>query len=157
MRTFFVLAFAMFASLAQAQGVPDQTPEGLVRFVYSHYVGKGGSDDIGFNWMDKPLVDRLFEPELADAIIKDSANDEESALGADPFINGQDFDVKSADLTVVSQTADRVRIDAKLVNFGEPQTIGYDLIRVGGAWRIRDILWGGEEPDTLRKTLKLAP
>lgn len=157
MRTFFALAFALFATAAPAQIAPDQTPESLLRFVYGHYVGKSGSDDVKFNWMDKPLVDQLFEPELAAAIVKDSANDEESALGADPFINGQDFDVKSADFAVVSQTADRARIDAKLINFGEPSTIGYDLVRVGGSWRIRDIIWGGEDPDTLRKALKLTP
>ncbi|BAT60060.1 hypothetical protein GJW-30_1_02595 [Variibacter gotjawalensis] len=159
MRTLFLLAFMVFAgvgqALAQAQGAVDQTPEALLRFVYSHYVGKAGEDNVQFNWMDKPLVDKLFEPDLAAAILKDGENDEESALGADPFVNGQDFEIKSAEYVVVSQAGDRARVDAKIVNFGQPVTIGYDLVRIGNGWRIRDILWGGEEPDTLRKTLKL--
>jgi len=155
MRTFFALLLVAFAGSVNAQSVPDQSPEALLGFVYQHYVGKSGADDVTFNWIDKPLVDQLFEPTLSAAIQKDSENNEESALGADPFVNGQDFDVKSAAFEVVTPGTEFTRINARLVNFGEPVTIGFDLVRVRGAWRIRDIIWGGDEPDTLRKALKL--
>ena len=50
MRLLAALCFTLVASLAAAQGVPDTTPEALVRHIYQQYVGKKGTDDFNFDY-----------------------------------------------------------------------------------------------------------
>jgi hypothetical protein len=148
-----LLVSLAIAGSAPAQGLRDQTPEDLINSIYVHYVGKDASAETTFDWSRPPLVDNIFEPALARAVARDSKR-EQSIFGGDPFVNGQDYDVKSADVEPRAKTADRARINAKLVNMGQPQTISYDLVRTKSGWRIHDILWEGEKK-TFRTYMKV--
>src|SRR3954447_13807102 len=89
------LLISLLASSAAAQDVPRDTPEALLRFIYGHYVGKPADADIDFEWMAAPLVDALFTPEVAKAVTKETDSEEVGGLDFDPFLDAQDFDIKS--------------------------------------------------------------
>ena len=134
-----------------AEAVPDQSPEALLRFVYGHYVGKGRNAK-PFTWNRKPLVDALFEPALARAVIQDSATGEVGRVDFDPFVDAQDFKVATYKLESGAKSADRARLLASFTNLGERKRVRFEVVRTGGRWQIRDIAWGSDRP-SLRKML----
>lgn len=144
-----MLALSLLYGVAAAQTVPDQSPDELVTFIYQQYVGKKGTDEFNFHWSEPPLVDHLFEPALARAIVKASKSDE-PVIDYDPFANAQDFEIKSYTLQTEQKTADRARVAATFVNFGKSVAVHYDLIRSKSGWRIRDITADGGKT-SLRK------
>jgi hypothetical protein len=144
----------LLAGPSAAQDVPRDSPEALLRFIYGHYVGKPAGADIDFEWMSSPLVDALFTAEVAKAVIKETDSEELGGLDFDPFVDGQDFEIKSYELKAESKTADRARITARFKNMGEQKAVRYDLVRGASGWSISDISWGADR-DTLRKILKL--
>lgn len=152
MRVLLAAFFSLFATLATAQTVPDKTPEDLVRYIYQQYVGKKGTDEFNFNWTDKPLVDNLFEPKLANAIVK-AGKSEEPIIDYDPFANGQDFEIKSYEIKTEQKSAESARVAAEFVNFDAKMTVRYDLVSTKAGWRIRDV--SADDGGSLRKLLKL--
>ena len=151
-----VLAVA-FSPLAprwgSAQSVPDQSPEALLRFIYGNYVGKGRAAK-PFSWNRKPLVDALFEPALARAVVQDAPTGEIGRLDFDPFMDAQDFKVGSYKLQSEAKSAERARVLATFTNLGEKKRVRFDLVHNGNRWQIRDIGWGSARP-SLRKLLGL--
>jgi hypothetical protein len=151
-RVLLALFLSLFAIDVMAQTVPDKTPEDLVRYIYQQYVGKKGTDEFNFNWSDKPLVDRLFEPKLAYEIVK-AGKSEEPIIDYDPFANGQDFEIKSYEIRTEQKSADRARIAADFVNFEAKMTVRYDMVSTKAGWRISDV--SASDGSSLRKLLKM--
>lgn len=144
MRSLLALVLSLVCASAMAQTVPDKTPEDVIRFVYQQYVGKKLDDPI-FRWGNKAMAERLFEPTLARGIVRalnSPANREEPVIDFDPFVDGQDFEIKSYSLKAESKTADRARILAIFTNMGEPRQVAYDMVATKAGWRIHDISWG---------------
>lgn len=137
---------------AAPKPIPARTPEEFVRFIYGHYIGPT-ANEAAFAWSSPPLVNQLFEASLAQAIIKEAQKPEPAALDFDPFINAQDYDIKSYELKTEAKTDARARVVARFDNSGRATVVTYDLVRAGGGWRIRDISWEGR--NSLRKMLKL--
>jgi hypothetical protein len=138
------LLVSLFSLSAFAQGVPDKTPEELVSFIYRQYVGKTPDDDI-FRWSEKAMAERLFEPTLARGLVRalnSPENQEEPIIDFDPFVDGQDFEIKSFTLKAERGTTDRARIVAAFDNMGEPRRVTYDLVSTKAGWRIHNISWG---------------
>jgi hypothetical protein len=143
-RSFVALLISLICTAAIAQPVPDKTPEDLLGFIYKQYVGKKADDDV-FRWTQKGMAERLFEPTLARGLIRalnSAANREEPVIDFDPFVDGQDFDIKSYSLKAEAKSAERARIVAVFTNLGEPRRVTYDLVSTKAGWRIHDISWG---------------
>ncbi len=156
MRSLMTLLLSLVWTAAFAQTVPDKTPEDLVHFVYKQYVGKKSDDEI-FRWTSKAMADRLFEPALARGLIRalnSAANREEPVIDFDPFVDGQDFEIKSYTLKTERKSADRARVVAVFTNLGEPRQVAYDLVVTKAGWRIHDISWGPGR-GSFRRTLKI--
>jgi hypothetical protein len=143
-RALLALLFSLACGIAVAQPVPDRTPEDLIGFIYKQYVGKKPDDAI-FRWTEKAMADRLFEPTLARGLIRalnSPANREGPVIDFDPFVDGQDFEIKSYSLRPEQKGADKARIVAVFDNMGEPRRVAYDLVLTKAGWRIHDISWG---------------
>lgn len=148
----FALALSPFAARSgAAENVPGRSPEALLRFVYGHYAGKG-RDAKTFEWNRKPLVDALFEPVVARAIVQDTPTGEVGRLDFDAFMGAQDFKIASYKLASEEQSADQARVVASFKSLGQAKRVQYALVRNGGRWQIHDIRWDAERP-SLRKLL----
>ncbi|WP_407525343.1 DUF3828 domain-containing protein [Methylobacterium oryzisoli] len=92
-----------------------------------------------------PHRDKLFSRSLASLLARDDRFQEESGdighLDADPFISGQDGEVKNLRVAVTAGPADgRAEVAARFVSFAQPVTVRFRMVEEGGAWRIDDIV-----------------
>ena len=102
---------------------------------------------------------RYFEPLLVALISKDEKDAarrrDVPTLDGDPFIDAQDWETPSFDITVSDAGNGKATATVKFVNAGQPVTVALDLIAVGGTWRIHDITWQHDgKPETLRGLFK---
>jgi hypothetical protein len=116
-------------------------PEAAVSALYARYKGKAPNNGPGFP-SDAAGVRRFLEPGLAQAWLKDGN------LGADPFIDGQDWEISGLSIGQPVVTGDRARVQVRFRNFGEPRLLTYRLVRNPDGWRIYDV-------NGLRRELKV--
>ena len=139
-----------------ASTAAGQTANGFLHSIYDRYMGPHDkAPNIDYN--SARDLERYFEPSLARIIADDSAraakNGDEGTLEADPFINAQDWDIKSFDIHVTPVDADHANARVKFDNVGAAELIHLQLIRISGAWKIHDIDYGGPK-GTLRGLFK---
>jgi hypothetical protein len=131
----------------------------FVKAIYNSYTKKG-SDGVLIDSGSK--LRRYFEPQLADVMNKDqedaAKHGDEGTLDSDPFIDAQDFDIKTFDVTIKDTAPGKASATVTFTNLGTPRTIVLDLVTVKNAWRIYDITWQRDgKPATLRGLFKLNP
>lgn len=73
-------------------------------------------------------------------------------LDFDFIVPGQDYDIRSAHVTLVRQTDEAAEVQVVLMNPDTPVAIDYRLRRIDGEWRVDDVLFFGGEA-SLAKTL----
>lgn len=61
-------------------------------------------------------------------------------IGADPFLNGQDGEIKKLSLDTIPVAAGKATVVASFRSFGKPVTVQFKMIRENGGWRIDDIV-----------------
>lgn len=135
----FVIAFGP----AFAAG---SSPEVPVREAYAVTARQLAPDATGVEppWRP-PHRDRLMSKGLAALFARDDLYQDESGemgqIGADPFINGQDGEVKNLRVTVSAKPVDgKAQVTASFRSFGRPVSVRFRMIEEGGAWRIDDII-----------------
>ena len=62
-------------------------------------------------------------------------------LDFDPFLDAQDWDVRTFDIVVSDVAAGKAKATVKFVNEGDERAVVLDLVQVENAWRIYDIAW----------------
>lgn len=133
-----------------------QSAEAFLHSIYDRYVGpQDKARPIDYS---KPReLQHYFEPSLADVIHKDFIRaqkaDDVPTLDADPFIDAQDWEIKSFDIQVTPVDEDHANAVVKFDNTGEHKVLHLQLVRIAGNWRIHDIDYGGGE-GTLRGLYK---
>lgn len=146
-------ALALFAAISIAHaaaepghGAPSVAPKmpgAWLREIYDRYVGP--SDKTRWiDYSDPKVLRYYFEPGLVAMMEKDFAAaakaDEVPTLDGDPFIDAQEWDIKTYDLKVtLGPGDDHASAVVKFVNF-EPREMHVTLVRVGGQWKIYDIV-----------------
>jgi len=117
------------------------TPEDAVRAVYELYRSKDGP---GFP-SDPAGIGRFLEPVLARAWIRDSAGASQGKnfLDADPFIQGQDWDIAGLSIKPAQVMGDRATVRVSFRNFNAPVSVTYHLARRAEGWRIYDVIGRG--------------
>jgi hypothetical protein len=143
-----VVAAGFAVSLAAAAA--DQTPKDFLEAIYKTYIGKNAK---GLP-LDKPATMRLFTPALRKAIDEDSRRaakrNEVPTLDGDPFVDAQDWDIKSFDIAVQDKAPDKATGTVKFDNDGDTKTITLDLVKTADGWHIDEITTAD---GTLRKIL----
>jgi hypothetical protein len=145
---------------APATPDPNATGEanGMIRDLYTRYYSaldamNGNPDaampeDLEFG----AIADRYFEPGLATRF-KKALDSEEPVFDWDWMINGQDFgDLKIVGVETVTEDAAAAAVKVTTSNMGQPSTTGYELKKIGGAWKITDVIFPAEDQKGQRMT-----
>ncbi|MEZ5890016.1 MAG: hypothetical protein R3D52_07010 [Xanthobacteraceae bacterium] len=149
----FVLAvsFAVLltSGLAHARVTPP-TAKSFLASIYEAYLGNSAQSAKGIVLDDAEAIRRYFSPGLASLILDDNLAARRPGnaivLGNDPFVGHESWDIK--DLSVeVKETGAKAIGTISFTNFGKPEKVVVELLRVGSDWRIAEIKWG---PLTLR-------
>lgn len=125
----------------------DASPDVPIREAYvittRHLAGSGGKP-VAAPWQ-KPHRDRLMSRELASLFARDELYQEEAGemgnLGADPFLSGQDGEIKNLKVSVTEPPANgRALVTASFRSFKQPVSVRFRMVEEGGAWKIDDIV-----------------
>lgn len=148
-----LLAAIVFAGLCATtpSHAQDDAAKQFLLGIYKQYLGKNAP---GVDYTSGKLATRYFDDSLTELVVRDQKESEGEIgrIGFDPFINGQDFEVRSVNVTITSEDADRAKGVVSFTNFGRRQKVTYDLVRTARGWRISDIHWEGTK-DTFRSLL----
>lgn len=142
------VGLGVMASMATYAHSAGRSPEAFLHSIYDRYVGpQDKTRPIDYS---KPSeLQHYFEPSLAGSIYKDFIRAKEAddvpALDADPFIDAQDWEIKSFDIQVTPVDGDHANAVVTFDNVGEHKELHIQLVRITGDWRIHDIDYGGGE------------
>lgn len=98
---------------------------------------------------------RYLSPTLArliDADGKAVKPGDMGVLGADPFVDAQDFEIAAFAIDVQDLGSGKARGTVKFKNFGEDQTVTLELVKLKNGWRIDEIR--GPTTELLRALFK---
>lgn len=137
-----LVAAALGLAAGGGSSVASDDPAAFVAAIYDTYTDGG----LGLPLDSPATVRQFFEPRLAAMILDDHALAAELGdmpkLGADPFVDAQDWDLTDIRVAVEAMTPDRAEGHVAFVNFGAPKRVDLVLVRgEDGSWRIHDILW----------------
>ncbi|MDX3807999.1 DUF3828 domain-containing protein [Bosea thiooxidans] len=136
--------------LATAPSFADNTtPSGPVKDAYAVTVktlaGRGSPA-----WRP-PHRDKLLSKSLAALFARDDLYQEESGdmgqISADPFLNGQDGEVRKLSLDTIPVAAGKATVQATFRSFGKPVSVLFQMVQENGGWRIDDIVNSFEGKD----------
>ncbi|MET3924768.1 DUF3828 domain-containing protein [Devosia sp. 2618] len=128
--------FLAFASTSFAQ--PFSDPYDLLEAFYQPYFdGEFPADESEFRSSDlQALYDR-------DAEI--TPEGEMGALGFDPYVDGQDYELTDFEIGAPGIAGDYASSTVTFKNFGEPRSLTFEMVREDGGWKIDDVV--SENPD----------
>ena len=147
-----LLAPIALAALTAPGFAAEPSPSDFLAGIYEAYIGKNGN---GIALDSEQTLRRYFEPGLAATIRNDQkaaeARDEVASLDFDPFVDAQDWDIAAYTIALTDTGAGKARATVTFNNADKPTKVGFELVRIGGAWKINDIAWQrDDQPDTLR-------
>ncbi|OOG67654.1 hypothetical protein BLJAPNOD_02558 [Ensifer sp. M14] len=119
----------MSASTALAQ--PFKTPSALIEALYAPYLGNGDTSE----------RDAFFSDGLTGLYATDAqkSQGEVGAIGFDPVINGQDWDIADLRVGKTEISGQAAVVTVRFENFSTPVTLRYSLIDEDGNWQVDDI------------------
>lgn len=135
------------ATLSAGAVAAPSSPEAPVREAYAitirQLAGAAGKP-VAAPWQ-KPHRDRLMSRALATLFARDELYQDEAGemgnLGADPFLSGQDGEVKSLKVSVTAPPAGgKALVTATFRSFKQPVSVRFRMVEEGGAWKIDDIV-----------------
>ena len=151
-RDVLIAAVSGIALATTGARAAEPSAKTFVEAIYGAYKGK---DSKGVPLATDADVRRYFEPKLAALIIKDrkdaKRHGDVGALDGDPFIDAQDWEIASVDITVRESAADKASATVSFVNIDKPTTVLLDLVKLKEGWRIAEITWDRNE--SLRRLL----
>jgi Protein of unknown function (DUF3828) len=131
----------------------DAAAKAFLEKIYAAYKGKKSK---GIPLDNDAEIRLYFEPSIAALMIKDenqaAKRHEVPQLEGDPFLGAQDWEIGPVEITVTDTAPEHATATAKFMNFKEPQTVTYDLVKIKQGWRIADITW--QESDGTKDTLR---
>jgi hypothetical protein len=133
-----VLGLALVALSAGGTFAADMSAQDFLARIYATYKGK---DAKGIDLNKRGATARYFSPSLArliDADVK-AAKGEVGRLGADPFIDAQDFEIAAFAIEVKELAPGKALGTVKFKNFTETQTISLELVKLETGWRVDEI------------------
>jgi hypothetical protein len=123
-------------------------PEAVIADLYKVHNHKNDKNDPFFNSKNRAAVDKYFVKDLADLIWNDAVtsqkNNEVGVIDGDPLYNAQDTDIKNFAVGHPDVKGDTATVPVTFTNFGKKETINFKLVVSGNAWKIDDIVYGGE-------------
>ncbi len=132
------------ADAAVAVAVAEVAPDVLVADLYKQH---DADKSPFFQTKSRALVDKYFTKATADLIWNDLKNTPEGeigALGADPLYNAQDSDIKNFKVGKASINGGKATVPVTFQNFGEKNTVVFELGQEKANWKISDIKYDSD-------------
>lgn len=117
-------------------------PEMLVRSLYRHYLETSPDSYVAFDYSNPTVAKAYFDAALTKLLVADGKR-EQSRLDFDPFVNGQEFEIKSVDYETRQSGPKEAMVQARFTNFDQDTLVIYKMVRTSAGWRIADVLWAG--------------
>jgi hypothetical protein len=136
----WVLGFAVAGLVAAAPVVAraqSETPERFLHRLYAPYERGHAPNPTG------RIAASIFAPPLLALIRRDEAlaHGEVGTLDYDPICSCQDYGpLKSLTVTVTPRADNTAQATVSFKSFNDSVTVKYELVRIGGNWRIADIV-----------------
>ncbi|MDR6869691.1 hypothetical protein J2Y55_000684 [Bosea sp. BE125] len=146
---------------ARAAYAAETSPEATVREAYAITIRELADIEAGKKAIQPPFRpphrQRLMTKELSALFARDEQFMKESGdqgnIGSDPFISGQDGEVKQLRVTVAERSVASATVFADFISFG-PVRVTFRMKLEDGRWRIDDIVNRMEGKDyTVRSQL----
>lgn len=138
-RRSLIIALAALAVTGPAIAA-QPTAQDFLAGIYANYKGKNAK---GVSLASTAAINRIFTPALARLIDADSKaaakRKEVGALGGDPFVDAQDFEIDAVTIDVKETAPDKAVGTVNFKNFGKDVTVTLDLVRLKQGWRIDEI------------------
>ena len=134
LRTALALAFFVMAGISSAFAY--DTPKDLLEALYYPYTQ--GQD---FDWSKFDEV-KLRSKSLNDLFAKDQAETPEGDVGRldfDPYIDGQDYDIKKLVIHDAVITGDTAKVEVTFSNFDTAEDMFFSLVKEPDGWKIDDV------------------
>jgi hypothetical protein len=149
-----LLAAAICFGEAAHARVVDTNAKGFLTAIYQTYVGSSASSaqsGKGIMLGDADIIRRYFSPGLVSLILEESPvvrqPGEAIVIGSDPFIGRESWEIANLSVEVKEAGPAKAVGTVSFTNFGQPEKVVVELLKVGADWRIAEIKWG---PLTLR-------
>jgi hypothetical protein len=119
--------------------------------IYQRYLGKSSAAGSGIVLANAQSVRSYFTAGLASLILEDRAAATEQGaspvLESDPFIGRAEWDISDLSIDVRDTGGFKTVGTVTFLNFGKPEKVVLELLRLGNEWRIADVKW---DSNTLR-------
>jgi hypothetical protein len=150
-----LFAFAAGCVLAlghrgEAAAQTQAEPAAMIAAIYKQYQGKG----------DPKIPNAIHSARLQKLMAADRKRTPKGEVGRldfDPFVNGQDWEIKKLVVSETGRKGDRATVRATFDNFDAPQDIEFQLVRRQQRWLIDEIASHRKPRWTLSKILAGAP
>jgi hypothetical protein len=147
------IACVLAVGAAGAATAAEPTPDATIRKAYQ--ITQKVLDGSGEPPWRPPHRDRLFSKSLAAMFARDDRYQDESGdmghVAADPFIQGQDGEVKNLSVVVTQPPAGgKAQVTARFRSYGQTVSVVFRMVEEGGGWRIDDI---GAGKNSIRREL----
>ncbi|TCT05647.1 hypothetical protein [Aquabacter spiritensis] len=125
--------------------------DAMLRTIYQRYVETAPDASPDVDYTSPKGARAMFDPALAKLMVAEGKR-QELRLDFDPFIDGQDYEIKAVEYETRPVSATQATVIARFQNFDEKKEVVYKMVLTPAGWRIADISWGPDR-DTLVKLL----
>jgi hypothetical protein len=137
-------------------GAGDAAATAFVTKIYDAYKGKNSK---GITIDGEASLRRWFEPSLVALILNDqkaaARRHEVPTLDGDPFIDAQDWEITTFDISVDDVAPGKAVATVSFMNIDMPKKLSLNLVKVKNDWRIADIIAERDgEKESLRGLFK---
>jgi hypothetical protein len=140
-----VLALPAIPAVAGGKRRAEKPAGEFLSSIYKRYLGKSSAAGSGIVLTDAQSVRTYFTPGLALLILEDRAaatdQGEPRALASDPFIGRSEWDISDLSIDVKDTGALKTVGTVSFLNFGKPEKVVVELLRLGTEWRVADVKW----------------
>ncbi|EJW11077.1 hypothetical protein A33M_3590 [Rhodovulum sp. PH10] len=141
-----IAAFGLLAGGAAVARESDGSAKDFLSGIYRTYVGSSTAAAKGVRLDSADAVRRYFSHGLASVILEDGrdklARGDGPVIGNDPFVGHDAWDIAKLAIDVKSVGPAKAVGTVSFENFGKPETVTVDLLKVGDDWRVAEITWG---------------
>lgn len=137
--------FLLGSAAAQAR-TSDFGAKAFLNAIYEAYIGNSATTAKGVVLNSADTVRRYFSPGLASLIVEDNPNlgrpGEAFVSGSDLFVGRGSWDISKLSIEVKEFGPLKATGTISFTNFGLPEQVEVELLKVGNDWRIAEIKWG---------------
>jgi len=122
----------------------EPTAREFLASIYERYRAKSSVAGPGIV-LDAQSLRSYFTAGLASLILEDRAaaleHGESPVLESDPFIGRSEWDISNLSVDVKDMGALKAVGTVTFLNFGKPEKVILELLRLGNEWRVAEVKW----------------